>query len=274
MEKPASPHANRPAARRLARMSAIAVIVAAVALIAIKQCSTPAPFAASTPVRSGGDTIDVAVEYGPTLLHTSADGDSLEGFAVDMLRAIAADSMEFKIHPVASGAEALAMLRAGDVDIVAAELASMAGFDSTLRFTEPVRLDRQVLIQLRNAAAPPVESVLDLAGKSVTVPADSHIRARLHNIEAEIGDTIDIVVDSVHGSEQLFLLVATGEIPYAVVNRRVAEALIADYPDVDAAKGISFTQFQAWVTRAADASLAARLDSAIVRIGRSNAEKL
>lgn len=245
----------------------LGVILGVILLAALsaRQCSTPSPFAEKTIGHSSGDTIDIAIEYGPATM-TQLAGDSLGGIAYEMLRAIAGDSMVMKFHPVSTAPAALDMLNSHKADIAVAEMATVAEFDPSLRFSEPVRLDNQVLVQrVDSATASPITSVLELAGRTVTVPARSHILARLRNIEAEIGDSINIVADSLHGSEQLFLLVAVGEIPYAVVNRYTAEALAPDYPEVDIAKNVSFTQFQSWVTRSSDSLFAARIDSAIVR---------
>lgn len=50
-----------------------------------------------------------------------------------------------------------------------------------------------------------------------------------------------------YGAEQLFLMVATGEINNAVISERVARDLVKDYPGVDISTNISFTQFQSWI---------------------------
>lgn len=259
---------NRKSPRRRSPGLYIALLAGVViVMISLRHCSVASPFDAPDRQRSGGDTIDVAIEYGPTTLYV--DGDTLAGDGYDAIRRAAGDSMVLKFHPVASLADAFADLRNGLADIVVAEMAATAGIDSTFRFSEPVGLDRQVLVQrVDTPAVEMVTSVLGLAGKRVTVSADSPMLVRLHNIEAEIGDSIDIAVDSIHGPEQLFLLVAVGEIDYAVVNERTAAALAPDYPSVNIDKGVSFNQFQSWVMRADNPSLAARIDSAIIRMQR------
>lgn len=247
------------------------IIVFALTIYGLKQCSMPNPFHSQERIPSQGDTIDVAIEYGPTTFYLDSN-DSLRGFGHAMLMALSADSLVVKLHPVASLAEGIDDLRRGLVDIVVAEMASQTDYDSTFRFTQPVLLDRQVLVQRRDSLGKPmVTSALDLRDKTVTVAAGSQMEQRLRNLKSEIGDTIKIVADSLHGPEQLFILVAVGDIPYAVVNERIAKSLSADYPNVDISTHISFTQFQVWMLRNSDAALAARLDSAIIRFKSTEA---
>ena len=57
--------------------------------------------------------------------------------------------------------------------------------------------------------------------------AQSPVADRMHNLASEIGDTICVVEDPAYGSEQLFITTATGEIPSAVVNERIARVMAA-----------------------------------------------
>lgn len=259
--------------KRTLKLYLIALFGVALIMIGLKHCSTAGPF--QTPQRqpSQGDTIDVAIEYGPATF-TIGPNDSIEGFGYAMLQCLAADSLTLKFHPIASLADGLADLKSGLVDMVVAEMASVAEYDSTLRFTEPVLLDRQVLVQRRDSTGTTtVKSALDLGGKTVWVTAGSQMEQRIHNLKSEIGDSIHIVSDSQHGPEQLFILVAVGDIPYAVVNERLAKKMEPDYPNVDITTNISFTQFQVWVMRSADVKLAGQIDSAITRFKASPAYK-
>lgn len=239
------------------------LLIAVGAMWMLKVCSHPHGDGMRGDAPSGGDTIDVAIEYSPLTFYQL--GDTIGGFDYDMMRVIGREGgIKFKFHPVSAIATALDGLRDGRYDIVVADAPSTAEMTDEFRFTEPAFLDRQVLVQ-RNDSASVIGTALDLAGKRVWVPACSPAATRLANLAAEIGDSIRIMTDSLYGSEQLVILTATGEIDRAVVNERIARAMAADYPDLDISTGISFTQFQPWIMRRGDSVLAARIDTLLVR---------
>lgn len=255
----------------VARMPLLLTMLGGVLLIMfmLRQCSTPAPFIAHAPAHSAGDTIDVAIEYAPMSMYRR--GDTLGGFGYEMLRQLCADSMVIKFHPIVSVTDAAALLRNGVYDMVVSDMPLTTDYDSTICFTVPVYLDRQVLVQRVDSTHEPIVSALSLAGRRVAVAANSPMMYRLKNLGEEIGDTIIVVADSIYGSEQLFLKVAVGDYDYAVVNERVARRLAPDYPHVDIATGISLTQFQAWMLRPDNSRFNARIDSAILRFRRTDA---
>ncbi|MDE5744679.1 MAG: transporter substrate-binding domain-containing protein, partial [Paramuribaculum sp.] len=213
--------------------------------------------------RSGGDTIDVAIEYGPLSLYRY--DDTLGGFAYDMLRQIEdMEGLKLKFHPVMTLNEALKGVDEGYYRMVVAAMPVSVTLRNRYATTVPVFLDRQVLVQMKSDNdSLVVRSQLDLAGKQVYVMAGSPVAERLHNLSSEIGDTIYVLEDPVYGSEQLFILAATGEIPRAVVTERTAKLLSEDYPDADISTAVSFTQFQRWLLGMGDSVLKHRLDSII-----------
>ncbi|MDE7151454.1 MAG: transporter substrate-binding domain-containing protein [Candidatus Amulumruptor sp.] len=238
------------------------LLVAVGAMWMLKVCSHPRGDGMRD-LPSGGDTIDVAIEYSPLTFYQL--GDTIGGFDYDLLRTIGREGgIKFKFHPVSAISGALEGLSDGLYDIVVADAPSTAEMTDKYRFTEPAFLDRQVLVQRRDSGAM-ISTALELAGKRVWVPAESPAALRLANLAAEIGDSIHVMTDSLYGSEQLVILTATGEIERAVVNERIARAMAADYPDIDISTGISFTQFQPWILRRDDGELAARIDTLLVR---------
>lgn len=234
----------------------------------LKQCSSKSPYAHIAPSHSGGDTVDVAIEYSPLLLYRYAD--TLGGFNYDMLRMIAhEEGMAIKFHPLTALPEALKGLDSGLYDIVVADVAGSTDFQQNYSVTEPVYIDRQVLVQLKDSAM--LNSTLELGGKEVWVSSNASVLSRLKNLSAEIGDSIIVRQDSIYGSEQLVMLVATGDIPRAVVNETVAEAMAKDYDNIDVSTKVSFSQFQPWLLRKDNNELTTRLDSAIVRFKKTQA---
>ncbi len=214
-------------------------------------------------VSAGGDTLDVAIEYSPMALYRYAD--TLGGFSYDFLRMIASEAgIPLKFHPVTAYEAAAGRLADGDYDLLVAAIPVTTHVDTAIfAFTEPVALDRQVLVQRRDSAGVARESQLDLAGAEVWVVANSPVVNRLRNLSSEIGDTIIVHQDPAYGEEQLLIMTATGDIPCAVVGESTARALADSFPQLHVSTAVSFTQFQAWMTRRDDQVLRQRLDTLI-----------
>ena len=230
-------------------------------MVLLRTCSFSFP--GSDKKRSGGDTIDIAIEYGPLSLYRY--DDTLGGFGYDILRHIEEqEGMRFKFHPVMTLKEALKGIDKGYYRMVVTAMPINADLRKRYSTTLPVFLDRQVLVQMKSDQDSDfVRSQLDLAGKRVYVMAGSPVAERLHNLASEIGDTIYVFEDPLYGSEQLFILAATGEIPRAVVTERTAKSLIDYYPEADISTAVSFTQFQRWLLSPEDSLLCNRFDSII-----------
>lgn len=249
------------------------VLVGVLALMfMLRQCSAPRPAqVAAADVRAGGDTLNVAIEYSPMALMMTSD--TLGGFGYDMIREVAASrGMAVKFTPVTSLSVTLRAMARGRYDVVIAEVPVTAEFRGRYRYTEPVCLDRMVLVQrVDSAGNVEVGTQLDLARRRVNVIAGTPAADRLRNLSHEIGDTIIVVADSVHSSEQLFLLTASGETGPSVINGATARALAQGRDDVDVARGVSFTQFQSWIVDSRRSGIAESLDSGIVVFKRTPA---
>ncbi len=220
---------------------------------------------------SGGDTIDVAIEYSPLSLYTY--NDTLGGFNYDVLRMVAKEhNVTFKYHPIVTLSTTLNGLKNGRYDIVVADLPKTTEYKDSFIYTEPIYLDRQVLVQLKDSISQMcrINNQLDLAGDTVWVVAGSPFASRISNLAREIGDTIYTIEEPLYASEQLFLMVATGEIKQAVINERVAKALSKDYPLIDISTNISFTQFQPWVLNAERTELRDSLNNWITKLKNSD----
>lgn len=236
----------------------IVLLAAAVSLVWLLRPSgeggaTPAPERVR-PGGSGGDTLDVALVYGPMSYYIY--GDTLGGYNYDMLRLVSSQSgVPMRFWPVNSLEDALTLLGEGRYDLLAS-LPEDSGFKGKLLFSEPLFLDRQVLVQRKGEnSGGLVASALDLAGDTVHIEKGSPIRGRLANLSREIGDTIYIVEHTDLSSELLTLKVQSGQIRYAVVNERIAGPLTEKFANLDISSPVSFTQFQSVVATPADSAL-------------------
>lgn len=257
---------------RAARVLPLLLVGVVGLMFLLKQCSSERPQRHSAAdVRSGGDTVNIAIEYSPMAMIMT--GDTLGGFGYDMMRAVAAHAgMPVKFTPVTSLSQTLRAMAKGRYDVIIAEIPVTVEFRERYRFTMPVCLDRMVLVQhVDSAGNVAVNTQLDLARRHVSVIAGSPALDRIRNLSHEIGDTIYVDSDSLHSAEQLFLLAAAGEIYPAVINAATARTLAAGREDVNVSRGVSFTQFQSWVVTRNNKALADSLDSAIVRFRRTAA---
>lgn len=219
-------------------------------MIALRHCDKNLPVAAT-----GGAAMEVAIEYAPLSCYTYAD--TLGGFSYDLLRLISAHAgVKMKINPMVTLHTTLEELNTGKYRIVVAEFPVTKEDKNDYLFTDPIYLDREVLVQLkmRNGSVR-VRSQLDLAHDTVYVVKGSPMMSRLQSLSREIGDTIYVKTENLYGPEQLFLRVASGEVQYAVVNERLAREMAQKYSNVDISTGISFTQFQAWILNRKDTAL-------------------
>lgn len=257
--------------RALALVLLLALTIAL--MFMLKKCSYNRQ-SIGTDIPSSGDTLDVAIEYSPLSLYTY--NDTLGGFNYDLMRLIAThNKLKIKFHPIVSLTEALVNLQNGNYDILLAELPMTTEYKDTYLFTEPVYLDRQVLVQLKDSITSQtrISTQLDLAGDTVWVVANSPFVYRISNLAREIGDTIYVETDSVYSAEQLFILTATKEIKQAVINERIAKLMVQDYPQVDINTNISFTQFQSWLLNKNDSTLCDSLNIWLHRVKSSDSYK-
>lgn len=228
---------------------AILLIIAVVAMIALKRCGNVHFGSKAGFVQSGGDTLDIGIEYSPITYYTY--NDTLGGFDYDLLRLISSQQqVPMKFHPIVTLEKALDGVQKGDFDLVAAQFPVTTQNKQQYLFTDPVYLDRQVLVQRKDPknGKAHVKSQLDLADCTLHIVKGSPMKERIEGLSREIGGDIHIVVDDVYGPEQLFLQVVTGEIDYAVMNEAIATSLAKNYSKkVDVSTAISFSQFQSWV---------------------------
>lgn len=240
-----------------------ALAIALVLMFLIRQCTVRRNSPYSMPrAHSGGDTIDIAIEVSPLLYSLAAD--TVEGLDYEMLRDFSRRTgRPIKFHPFTSVSKALEGLEAGLYDIAVSSMPSTREMKDKYIMTKPLYIDRQVLVQrkLPGDSLPPIISQHQLAGDTVWLPEDSPFLTRVRLLSHEIGDTIYVEQPRQFSSEQLFILVAAGEIPRAVVNEGVAMQMVRNFADADISTAMSFAQFQTWALRTDSRQLAADINN-------------
>lgn len=210
----------------------------------------------------------VVTEYNPTGYFI--DGDTILGFQYELCQAIARVSgLEVQMQLEMTLDKSFDLLNRQAVDIIARNIPITTEVKEHYLFTEPIILNRQVLVQ-RTAAAnqgtEPIRNQLHLGKKTLYLPKNSPALLRIHNLEHEIGDTIYIHEDELYSDEQLIILVAKGDIDFAVCNQQNAEQLLDQYPEIDIQTDISFTQLESWVMRSDSPVLRDSLNSWLDRL--------
>lgn len=200
-------------------------------------------------------------------------GDTIEGFQYELSQAIAKISgLEVQTHLVMSLTESFAMLSENQCDVIARNIPITSEIKEDFLFTEPIVLNKQVLVQRTektNNGIKPIRNQLDLAQKTLYIPKDSPALLRLQNLGHEIGDTIFVKEDEVYSSEQLAIMVAKGDIDYAVCDQQIARLSKGQLPEIDIDTDISFTQLQSWAVRKSSPILLDSLNSWLTQIRES-----
>lgn len=195
--------------------------------------------------------LNVVTDYNSIGLYAS--GDSLQGFQREMILALEKEwGIKVNLFLENSLDENLEGLLTMRYDLVARNIPVNIKLKDTFAFTNPITLNKQVLVQRKqeyNDSVEPIRQHLDLAGKTIRVANDSPVILRLNNLSHEIGDTIFIVEDPTYETEQLVMMVASGDIDFTVCDEKMAIRLAKVLPEIDIETDISFTQLESWAVR-------------------------
>ena len=180
-------------------------------------------------------------------------GDTIEGFQYELSQAIAQLSgIEIQTQLEMSLENSFNALSINECDVIARNIPRTSDINEKYLFTEPIVFNKQVLIQRTakaNNGINPIRNQLHLAGQTIYIPKNSPARLRLENLSIEIGDSIHIIEDSLYSGEQLAIMVAKGDIDYAVCDQQIAKLSQKQLAEIDIQTDISFTQLQSWVVR-------------------------
>lgn len=196
-------------------------------------------------------TLHVVTDYNSIGYFVS--GDTIAGFNHDLIQLLKAYTpLNIEVHLESAIDKSIAGLENAEYDVIAQNIPTTSALKDSLSFTDFIAQNRQVLVQRKteyNNGIEPIRSHLDLAKKTLYIPLDSPARLRIENLAREIGDTIYIKEDPVYGSEQLIMMVASGDIDYAVCDEVIAANAATHSPEIDYSTQIGFTHFEAWVVR-------------------------
>lgn len=226
------------------------VLVMMASLYSYLQSKEPLPPRDYPEIKEEG-ILRVMMEYNPSDYYV--EDDTILGFQYELCQAIARLSgMEVQIHLEMSLERSFEMLDQQQVDVIARNIPITSESKETHLFTDPIILNKQVLVQRTakaNQGQSPIRNQIHLGKKKLYIPKNSPALLRIKNLEHEIGDTIYIEEDELYSDEQLIIQVAKGDIDFAVCNQQNAERMAKQYPEIDIQTDISFTQLQSWAVR-------------------------
>ncbi|MBK5196078.1 MAG: transporter substrate-binding domain-containing protein, partial [Proteiniphilum sp.] len=202
-------------------------------------------------------------------------GDTARGFQLEMMEALENEwGVKVNLFLEYSLDENLEGLTEQRYDLVARNIPVNIQLKDSFAFTDPLTLNKQVLVQrkaLYNDSVEPIRQQLDLAKKTIHVPGESPVILRLNNLSHEIGDTIYVKEDPTYETEQLVMMVATGDIDFTVCDEKVAVRLSETLPEIDIETDISFTQLESWAVRRDSPQLLDSLNSWLDRFKETRA---
>ena len=216
----------------------------------------------------------IVTDYTP--LSYYLQGDSLTGFDYELARMVGQRSgLAIEITPEVNLSKSIEGLERGQYDIIARQLPVTSEIKEELAFTVPIQLNRQVLVQRKDNPSHKklIRNQLDLARETLYIVSDAPTRLRINNLAREIGDTIYIQEEETYGAEQLIMMVATGEIEFAVCDKAIAQQMSKDYPQLDCNTDNFFTQFHSWALRKNDSILLDSLNKWITDIQQEDRYK-
>lgn len=193
--------------------------------------------------------LHVVTDYGP--LSLQAEGDSINGLHLDLVKAFAHDhKLTLDIYPQMEFGDQLYGLAHGRYDLIATGIPVTTEMRDSLLLSMPLLTNRQLLVQRKPLTAEDsarfVDSQIDLAQKRIHLVKNSPALMRIHHLANEIGDTVFVEEVERYGAEQLLFLVAHGDMDYAVCDEQTVYAAIDSLPQLDVHVAIGFTQLYAW----------------------------
>lgn len=213
--------------------------------------SSHQPIVSDYPEIEKEGVLRVTTEYSPTSYYI--DGDSILGLQYELCQAIAKVSgLEVQLNLEMSLTKSFQDLESGEIDVIARNIPITTENKELYLFTDPIWLNKQVLVQRTekaNGGIKPIHNQLMLGQKTLYLPKGSPALLRIHNLEEEIGDTIYTHEDELYSDEQLIIMVAKGDIDFAVCDQQSAKKMKERFPQIDISTDISFTQLQSWAIR-------------------------
>lgn len=248
----------------------IIILIAAMSIITVKLFFSEEEL---KPERDYGviadDTLRIVTDLYPVENLDRVVG-SVSEFHYDLAELAGRESgLNFVIIVENSLAKSLEGLEEGVYDIIARPIIVSDLSKEKLLLSDGLNSDKQVLVQRKsryNDGKPVIGSVVELAGKEVHISDDETVGMILDNLSMEIGDSIFVCMEKECGVEQIVMMVAEGEIDYAVCDYTTAKKMARYLNQIDIHLPISFEMQQSWGVRKESPVLRDSLDLWMERV--------
>jgi membrane-bound lytic murein transglycosylase MltF len=190
--------------------------------------------------------------------------DTVYGFQYEIIKRFADNlGLELQISKQNDLSKAIDELKDGEYDIVASLMPQTAGNQDEVTFTNSLMTSRLMLVQrkLPDSVSVKINKQYELAHDSIFITANPAYKARLKNLEQEIGDTIYVVDTEKYTTEQLIKLVAEGKLLYTVCPEELADKFLRMYPQLNISLPLGFSQNYGWIVNKKSVKLAEKLNS-------------
>jgi membrane-bound lytic murein transglycosylase MltF len=176
------------------------------------------------------------------------DKDSVYGFQYELIKAFAAKlGVELEIAENDDLRECVDELLNGEYDIVAAFVPVTTEYKDKVLFTNPIQVDRQMLVQRKGDSTSIVTKQYELANDTIFLPKNSPYKILINNLSNQIADTIYVSELKNTIAEVAVKMVADGIITYTICPERCAKKMLELYPNLDISIPIGFQQSSSWV---------------------------
>ncbi len=149
------------------------------------------------------------------------------------------------------------MLETGYVDIIASNIGTTTETKKRFLMSSPILMERSVLVQrlphswnkmqtrdeVENQL---IRSTMDIGGKEIHIPKNSHLALQLRNIANEIGDSITIIENDTLSSLGLIQMVAEASIDFTIAEESIAKIAALSGKDIDISMPVSFERPVGW----------------------------
>lgn len=217
------------------------------------------------------DTLTALIVYSSTS-YFLYKGQTM-GFEYELLERFAKEmDMELEIVVSNNIDDLISDLLAGKADLIAHGLAITEERQKEVQFTDYLYLSRQVLVQKKpenwrrltadNLNKKLAKDPIELIGDTITVRNGSAYKARLENLNQEIGGGIHLnVLDGSYSTDRIIEMVDQDSIDYTVADDYLAHINASYMPDLDVETPLSTKQRIAWAVKPGDTDLLKKLNT-------------
>lgn len=239
---------------KLLRSVILSVVVSLLAIV-IASCSGSDGQSHSWPQR-----LVVGTLYSPTSFFILR-GDTL-GYDYDRICELAHDKgveVQFRVAPNINAL--VAMLSAGEIDIIAAQVPNSSDYRRKVINCGSVNETRPVLVQMGGDSA--VSDLTQLAGRDVYVEKGTNAESLMSQLNSQLGGMVVVhtVPDDSVSTDDMLDMVACGKIPFTVVDSDIAQFCGADYKDLDFSVNLGASQMSSWAVDLSNKWLADSIDA-------------